>query len=285
MKLMGETLRQYRAHKNIFPKRSYDTQTLKRIFRHLLLGLDYVHSSGYIHTGKLKAILYKHFVLKYLLTRAAVQDLQPSNLFVDVQSGEEIEEFLTRAPPMDLFSRLRRGSVMPTTRWLSSEDYKNIHVRIADFSEAVRIDTMNKATYVQPFRLRAPEVFLGLGWTEKIDIWNLGCILWELSQGRHLFDARNVKTKEYDWRVHFHEIEAQLGLPPQKYIDAFNKKKGWFVPKPRYGAPFEELEGMLQGDDQQKFFSFMRAMLQWLPKDRVSAKELLQHEWLNSDST
>ena len=177
MKLMGETLRQYRAHKNIFPKRSYDTQTLKRIFRHLLLGLDYVHSSGYIHTGKLKAILYKHFVLKYLLTRAAVQDLQPSNLFVDVQSGEEIEEFLTRAPPMDLFSRLRRGSVMPTTRWLSSEDYKNIHVRIADFSEAVRIDTMNKATYVQPFRLRAPEVFLGLGWTEKIDIWNLGCIV------------------------------------------------------------------------------------------------------------
>ena len=41
-----------------------------------------------------------------------------------------------------------------------------------------------------------------------------------------------------------------------------------------------EVEENLQGDEQQKFLNFIRAMLCWQPDKRMSAKELLQHPWL-----
>lgn len=39
---------------------------------------------------------------------------------------------------------------------------------------------------------RAPEIILGCPYTEKIDIWSLGCIVAELYTGQVLFDSENV---------------------------------------------------------------------------------------------
>ena len=38
---------------------------------------------------------------------------------------------------------------------------------------------------------RAPEVILRLKYTEKVDIWSLGCILVELYTGEPLFPGNN----------------------------------------------------------------------------------------------
>lgn len=36
----------------------------------------------------------------------------------------------------------------------------------------------------------------------------------------------------------------------------------------------------LEGEDKELFLDFARKMLQWLPEDRWSAKQLLEHPWL-----
>jgi len=41
-----------------------------------------------------------------------------------------------------------------------------------------------------------------------------------------------------------------------------------------------DLEENLTGEEQEQFFNFMKAMLRWLPEERLSAKELLKHPWL-----
>ena len=41
-----------------------------------------------------------------------------------------------------------------------------------------------------------------------------------------------------------------------------------------------EWEENLEGSEQEAFLDFMRSMLRWLPEDRLSAEELLQHKWL-----
>ena len=46
-------------------------------------------------------------------------------------------------------------------------------------------------TYVQSRFYRAPEVILRLKYTEKVDIWSLGCILVELYTGEPLFPGNN----------------------------------------------------------------------------------------------
>lgn len=41
-----------------------------------------------------------------------------------------------------------------------------------------------------------------------------------------------------------------------------------------------EYEENLEGNDQEIFFDFMKSMLCWLPEERLSARELLEHPWL-----
>lgn len=45
----------------------------------------------------------------------------------------------------------------------------------------------------------------------------------------------------------------------------------------------EKSEENLSGQDKQQFLQFMRSMLQWVPEERKTAKELLDDPWLNSD--
>lgn len=46
--------------------------------------------------------------------------------------------------------------------------------------------------YVQTRSYRAPEVILGCEYTDKIDVWSLGCIIAELFTGQVLFESENV---------------------------------------------------------------------------------------------
>ena len=40
------------------------------------------------------------------------------------------------------------------------------------------------------------------------------------------------------------------------------------------------MERRLVGQEKELFFKFMRAMLEWLPEERKTAKELLEDPWL-----
>lgn len=53
------------------------------------------------------------------------------------------------------------------------------------------------------------------------------------------------------------------------------------VPIPE-STTLEENECFLEGENKDKFIKFVKAMLQWRPEDRKTAKELLQDPWLNS---
>ena len=81
--------------------------------------------------------------------------------------------------------------------------YKDSVVRLADFSLAVKKWTEG-ATYhhgTGTATHRAPEVTLKREWDEKIDIWSLGCTLYEVAYGEHLFPyqgGRDIsKTEAY----------------------------------------------------------------------------------------
>ncbi len=45
-------------------------------------------------------------------------------------------------------------------------------------------------------------------------------------------------------------------------------------------ASLENSVTSLEGEDKQLFLDFMKKVLHWLPEDRQSAKELVEHPWL-----
>ena len=67
-------------------------------------------------------------------------------------------------------------------------------------------------TYIQSRFYRSPEVLLGLGYDQKIDVWSLGCVLVELHTGEPLFGG----SDQCDQMCRIVDI---LGMPPVKMIE------------------------------------------------------------------
>ncbi|KAE8354163.1 kinase-like domain-containing protein [Aspergillus coremiiformis] len=135
---------------------------------------------------------------------------------------------------------------------------------------------------------RAPEVILGMSWTSKADIWNVGVLVWDLFEDHHLFDGRDLNGNQSD--VHLlAEMIAMLGPPQlnflrrspqsQKYWDPMGQWKA-VVEVPQYSL--EESEEYLEGENKKLFMQFIRKMLRWDPEERQSACELLSDPWLNA---
>lgn len=81
-------------------------------------------------------------------------------------------------------------------------------------------------TYVQSRFYRAPEVILRLlpppnSYTEKVDIWSLGCILAELFTGEPLFPGNNEQEQ-------LELIMEICGIPNASFVDRCRKKEHYF---------------------------------------------------------
>lgn len=108
---------------------------------------------------------------------------------------------------------------------------------LSDFGEA-RIGEVHNGL-VQPDIYRAPEVILGMSWTAKVDIWNVGVLvcyetqtfsdvsidmwanaeiqIWDLFEDHHLFDGRGPDGRHSDAQL-LAEMIAMLGPPPAEFL-------------------------------------------------------------------
>ncbi|KAK6207875.1 serine threonine protein kinase [Colletotrichum tabaci] len=158
---------------------------------------------------------------------------------------------------------------------------------LCDFGSAVVGDTEHTED-VQPDIYRAPEVILEAPWSYHIDIWNAGCMIWDLFEGGHLFTGHDPEHQTYRSRAHLAEIVALLGQPLQALLDLGKSSHRFFTDEGEFRAdipPANEisLEGKeisLEGENRDLFLAMMRKMLQWEPSKRYSAKALADDEWI-----
>jgi hypothetical protein len=71
--------------------------------------------------------------------------------------------------------------------------YSRCEVKVIDFGSSCFV-TDHLSTYIQSRSYRAPEIVLGLPYGTAIDVWSLGCILYELYTGKVLFANDSVQT-------------------------------------------------------------------------------------------
>ena len=107
----------------------------------------------------------------------------------------------------------------------SKEGLNKLHVKIADFGLARKLERTAApiTSYVSTRWYRAPELILySQNYSEKVDIWALGCIFAELFLGRGLFPGHS----EMDQLI---KIMTILGTPTQsEWPEGYNlaSKKG-----------------------------------------------------------
>ncbi|KAI1459204.1 kinase domain protein [Annulohypoxylon moriforme] len=161
------------------------------------------------------------------------------------------------------------------------------NILLSDFSAAVLGDEKHNHD-AQPIVYRSPEVMLGIEWSYPIDIWNVGAMIWDLLQDRHLFHGEDPDGKGYSTRAHLAEVIGLLGPPPADLVQRGARSSEFFtsdgqwkaaVKVPRH-ASFEKSVFYVEGKEKQAFIKFVRGMLQWRPEDRKTAKQLLNDPWL-----
>ncbi|KAF2215924.1 hypothetical protein CERZMDRAFT_109760 [Cercospora zeae-maydis SCOH1-5] len=249
---------------HLMPNEVLSEDALKSVLKYLLLALDCLHNEGnMVHT-----------------------DLQASNIQFRVED-DSIFEYSAKAEMTNPSPRKVDGNqVTYESRGLRMPKKTGPPV-LCDFGEA-RFGRSSYTDDIQPYVYRAPEVILDIPWSYEVDVWNVGVMIWDLFEGRHLFSARGPNGDQLS-EYHLAEMVAMLGLPPAEYLQRtqtswqyFNNDGAWKAPAVIPENSLEAVETRLSGDNKAAFLAFVRKMLQWCPERRHTAKQLLDDSWLNS---
>jgi serine/threonine protein kinase len=161
------------------------------------------------------------------------------------------------------------------------ESYQEALVKLIDFGNAsYRTDTTAMAsTYVQSRCYRAPEVILGLPYSEKIDIWSLGCVMVEMFTGYVLFQCERIEgmlARIVGIIGEFPEWMMNQGRFVDKYfINKADIKDDKNILVPKRTSLWQRLRS-----DDVSFVDFVCRCLQLDPHIRPTAQDLASHEFL-----
>ncbi|KAL8896203.1 MAG: hypothetical protein Q9207_007820 [Kuettlingeria erythrocarpa] len=219
-------------------------------------------------------------------------DISAWNILLGIEDKSIIQKFIEAEQECPSPRKEVRGYTVYASRAFDSPSGKSIgEPRLSDFGSAVSGDVEHDED-VQPNVYRAPEVCLDAPWSYSIDIWNVGCLIWDLFEGKHMFYGKDPREGRYMTRAHLADMIALVGPPPPELLKAgkrtaefFDKDGEWRadIPVPT-NTCLEESEENLEGANKESFLRFVRKMVQWRPEDRQTANQLMEDDWLNGRS-
>ncbi|EQL02916.1 CMGC protein kinase [Ophiocordyceps sinensis CO18] len=248
------------------PTGRFTEEFLKAGLAQLFLALDYLHTEcRLVHT-----------------------DLKADNILQELVDDSVLEAFVQA----ELATPSPRKFIQDAPVYRSRQfdlPHKFGDVVLSDFSAAVQGDKKRNHD-AQPNVYRSPEVMLMTEWGYPVDVWNVGVMIWDLFEGRHLFQGSDPDGRPYTTRAHLAEVIGMLGPPPLDFVQREIRSKEFFtehgewkvdIPVPE-GRGLDDAVTSLEGEKRTLFLVFLRSMLQWRPEDRKTASQLLQDPWLRS---
>jgi dual specificity tyrosine-phosphorylation-regulated kinase 2/3/4 len=152
-------------------------------------------------------------------------------------------------------------------------------VTIIDFNSTCKA-SRKTADYIQSRPYRAPEVVLDMNYSEKIDMWSIGCIVLELILGFSVFECDNEREL-------FKRFIEVCGFPNRGFVSK-GRRSGLFVDrlgkfKVKAVPKVCEIRKILEGNDPL-MIDFVEKLMRWEPEDRMSSFDSLKHEWIEGFS-
>ncbi|ETI29035.1 hypothetical protein G647_01488 [Cladophialophora carrionii CBS 160.54] len=256
-----------------FPGSRFSCGKLRVLLPALLKGLDYMHSECHVvHT-----------------------DLKPDNIMMGLGDPNILDHFVQhehdhpsprKAPDSHgriIYTSCSDFGESPTEAVIAS-------AKITDIGLAAWGDEKNTKP-IQSNVFMAPEVILQAGWSYPADIWNLGVMLWDLVENIGLFDSISTEPDHYRPEQHLGLMIALLGPPPKEFLARCAKAKWYFdgdgqFKYPKYVAEdckFEHSIHRMNAEEKELFIDMAKKMLTWVPEERWTAKQLLEHPFLTKE--
>lgn len=186
--------------------------------------------------------------------------------------------------------------VPPVMIFQSSEEIVDSRIIISDFGEAF-FQAKEPTELHTPILLCPPETFFHGRLGPSIDVWTLGCTLYEILGERPLFEGFMPDQDHV-----LAEMISTLGHLPkhwwdqwQQKTDFFEEDGSWKKETHRAHAPYsrpltERLRAMGRGadpdrcefgpDEMTSLENLLRAMLTYEPSDRITADAAVASKWM-----
>ncbi|KIY53228.1 hypothetical protein FISHEDRAFT_33564, partial [Fistulina hepatica ATCC 64428] len=71
---------------------------------------------------------------------------------------------------------------------------------------------------IQLCQYRAPKVIFGMKWDKKMDIHNLGSMIWDMYMGDYMFEVRGGPENSSANIYHFAHVVALFGALPVDFL-------------------------------------------------------------------
>lgn len=129
--------------------------------------------------------------------------------------------------------------------------------------------------YVATRWYRAPELLLGdTKYTKSVDIWAIGCIMGELTEGQPVFPGESEIDQLY-------LIQKVLGPLPKRHMELFATNprfSGMKMPDVKHP---DTLYRKYCGRMSKKGICFLESTIQLCPEDRLTSEECLKHPYFD----
>lgn len=159
---------------------------IQKLTNSLFLGLYELHTSNIIHC-----------------------DIKPNNIMV-YSNTKSIK---------DLFKDIKKKKIN------KNELIHYIDLVFIDFNLSQKCKSICKSIKIQTTYYMSPEIILGnCNFTRSIDIWSVGCIIYELLTGKFLFDIYNYNNKYGDYYNNF-SLESHENTTSYEYSYEDNNTK------------------------------------------------------------
>lgn len=150
-------------------------------------------------------------------------------------------------------------------------------VKLIDFGCAC-MSNKPMYSYIQSRYYRAPEVMLGYKYNQQIDMWSLGCVMFELLTGSVLFKGSSEKEQ-------VEILVGALGYPNTRQLEGCKKHSDYFNDDGELISKSPNLEvktltEILQPYDEV-FGDFVIKCLTWSAMERMTSSDALKHPFIS----
>ncbi|KAB0392626.1 hypothetical protein E2I00_013075, partial [Balaenoptera physalus] len=146
-------------------------------------------------------------------------------------------------------------------------------LKLCDFGFARNLSEGNNANYTEYVATRwyrSPELLLGAPYGKSVDMWSVGCILGELSDGQPLFPGESEIDQLFT-------IQKVLGpLPPEQMKLFYSNPRFHGLRFPAVNHP-QSLERRYLGILNSVLLDLMKNLLKLDPADRYLTEQCLNH--------